>query len=73
MEETVHTTFTVTDILRGVMFDARMDCFVQRGQDLVRVATAKILHGYAIAAGEGAGGLAELDADVVAALTGSTR
>jgi acyl-CoA thioesterase FadM len=73
MEETVHTVFTVTDILRGVLFDARMDCFVKRGEDVVPVATAKILHGYAIAAGEGAGGLAELDPDVVAALTRSAR
>lgn len=73
MEETVHTTFTVTDILRGVMFDGRMDCFVNRGDDVVHIATAKILHGYAIAAGPGAGGLAELDADVVAALTGNAR
>lgn len=73
MEETIHTTFTVTDILRGVMFDGRMDCFVKRGDEVIRVATAKILHGYAIAAGEGAGGLAELDAGVVAALTGNAR
>jgi hypothetical protein len=70
MEETVHTVFTVVDILRGVMFDGRMDCYVQRGDDLVAVATARILHGYAIAAGEGAGGLAELDTGVVRALIG---
>ena len=70
MEETVHTVFTVVDILRGVMFDARMDCYVQRGNDLVAVAAARILHGYAIAAGEGAGGLAELDTGVVRALIG---
>ncbi|WP_116051413.1 thioesterase family protein [Amycolatopsis palatopharyngis] len=71
MEETVHTVFTVTDILRGVMFDGRMDCYVQRGDELVAVATAQILHGYAIAAGPGAGGLAELDDGVVSALLGS--
>jgi hypothetical protein len=53
------------------MFDARMDCYVRRGDDLVPVATAKILHGYAIAAGEGAGGMATLDDDVVRALTGN--
>lgn len=70
MEETIHTVFTVRDILRGVMFDGRMDCYVQRGDMLFPVATATILHGYAIAAGEGAGGLAELDAEVIAALTG---
>jgi acyl-CoA thioesterase FadM len=71
MEETVHTVFTVVDVLRGIMFDARMDCYVRRGDDLVPVATAKILHGYAIAAGEGAGGMATLDDDVVRALTGN--
>jgi acyl-CoA thioesterase FadM len=72
MEETIHTVFTVLDILRGVMFDARMDCYVQRGDELVPVATARILHGYAIAAGEGAGGLAQLDDGVVRALIGGS-
>jgi acyl-CoA thioesterase FadM len=70
MEETVHTVFTVSDVLRSVMFDARMDCYVQRGDVLVRVATASILHGYAISRGPDAGQLAELDADVVQALMG---
>src|SRR6266496_215464 len=70
MEETVHTVFTVTDILRGVMFDGRMDCYVHRGPELVPVATAQILHGYAIAAGPGAGGMAQLDEGVVHALSG---
>lgn len=70
MEETIHTVFTVLDILRGVMFDARMDCYVQRGDQLILVATARILHGYAIAAGEGAGGMAQLDDEVARALTG---
>jgi acyl-CoA thioesterase FadM len=71
MEETIHTVFTIVDVLRGVMFDARMDCYVRRGDELVPVATAKILHGYAIAAGVGAGGMATLDDDVVRALTGN--
>ncbi len=70
MEETIHTVFTVTDILRDVMFDGTMTCYVQRGDDLVTVARAQILHGYAIAAGPGAGGLAELDAATAAALLG---
>ncbi|MEV6304171.1 thioesterase [Actinoplanes sp. NPDC051861] len=73
MEETVHTVFTVLDVLRGVMFDGRMDCWVRRGDELVPVATARILHGYAIAAGPGAGGMAQLDDEVVRALTGGGR
>jgi acyl-CoA thioesterase FadM len=70
LDETVHTAFTVTDILRGVLFDGRMDCYVRRGDDLIPVATGTILHGYAIASGPHAGTLARLDDDVVALLRG---
>ncbi|QOC91716.1 thioesterase family protein [Micromonospora craniellae] len=70
MEEDVHTVLTVTDVLRGVMFDARMDCYVRRGERLVHTATASILHGYAISAGPQAGELAEFDDEVLRALAG---
>ncbi|GIJ79591.1 Thioesterase-like superfamily protein [Micromonospora phaseoli] len=70
MEEEVHTVLTVTGILRGVMFDARMDCYVRRGDRLVHTATANILHGYAISAGPHAGELAEFDDEVLRALSG---
>ncbi|MEU1969553.1 thioesterase [Micromonospora sediminicola] len=73
MEETLHVVFHVTDILRDVMFEGRMTCYVQRGDTLVTVASADILHGYAIAAGPGAGGLAQLDSEVIEALTGARR
>ncbi|QWF84848.1 thioesterase family protein [Amycolatopsis sp. CA-230715] len=73
MEETVYTTFEVGDILRDTLFDGRMDCYVLRGNELVQTATASIVHGYAIGAGERAGALAELDDAVVAALTGANR
>ena len=73
MEETVHTVFTVTDVLKDVSFDARMDCYVERGGALVPAATGRILHAYAIARGPGAGRLAQLDPPVVAALTGRSR
>ena len=69
MEETVHTVFSVVDVLKGVGFDARTDSYVRRGDRLVHVATGRILHAYAIARGPGAGGLAELDEPVVEALT----
>jgi acyl-CoA thioesterase FadM len=68
MEETVHTAFVVTDVVKDVGFDARMDCYVRRNGTLVRAATAQILHAYAVARGPGAGRLAELDAETVAAL-----
>ena len=70
MEETIHTTFRVTDVLRATMFDGQMDCYVQRGQTLFHVATATILHGYAISRGPEAGNLAELDAEVSRILLG---
>jgi len=73
MEETVHTVFTVTDVLKDVSFDARMDCYVERDGALVPAATGRILHAYAIARGPGAGRLAQLDPPVVAALTGGSR
>lgn len=70
MEETVHTVFRVTDVLRSIMFDGQMDCYVQRGQTLFHVATATILHGYAISRGPEAGQLAELDTEVSRVLLG---
>jgi len=71
MDETIHSVLTVGDIMRDVMFEARMDCYVQRGAELVPVATGSILHGYAISRGDRAGELASLDGAVLAALTGS--
>ena len=69
MDEVVHTTFVVEDVLRGLAYDARMDCYVERDGRLVHTATAKILHGYAGSAGEEAGRVVELDDETVAALT----
>jgi acyl-CoA thioesterase FadM len=70
MEETVHTVFTVESVLRSMMFEGRMDCYVRRGDTLHLVATGSILHGYAISRGAGAGGLAILDDEVCARLGG---
>ncbi len=70
MEETLHTVFTVEEILKDVMYTARMDTYVLRGETLVHTATASIVHGYAVSRGEKAGSLAEFDADTRAALLG---
>ncbi len=69
MEEVVHTTFVVDDILRGTLFDGRMDCYVERAEGVVHTATARILHGYAVSRGPDAGSMAMLDAGVIEALT----
>lgn len=73
LEETVHTVLAVEDVLRDVLFEARMTCYVARGDGLVRVADGSILHGYVVSRGERAGELARLDRAVVAALTGGAR
>lgn len=71
MEETVHAVVTVTDVLRRMCFEATVDWYAEQPGSLVHVATGQILHGYAVASGSGAGGLAELDDGVMAALWGS--
>lgn len=73
MEETVHTVFTVQDILKDISYTARMDCYVQRGNQLVPTATGTIMHGYAISRGPQAGTVAQLDPATQAALLGGNR
>ncbi|MCT9933139.1 hypothetical protein N5079_23295 [Planotetraspora sp. A-T 1434] len=69
LDDTMTVTFSAGDIIGGVTFDGRMDCYAQRGDDPPRhVATATILHGYAISRGPDAGTLATLDDDVLKAL-----
>jgi acyl-CoA thioesterase FadM len=70
MEETIHTGFTVGEILKDMAYDARMDCWAERDGGLVRVATATILHGYAASRGADAGRLVELDPETRARLRG---
>ncbi|WP_042373918.1 thioesterase family protein [Streptacidiphilus neutrinimicus] len=70
MEETVHTVFTVEEIIKDVMYTARMACYVLRDGHLVPTATGSILHGYALSRGENAGALAEFDDTARAALLG---
>jgi len=73
MDEEIQTSFTVTDVFKNRAFDGRMDSHVtspQRPPHAARhVATAQILHGYAVSRGEFAGSLAELDPQTVEALT----
>ncbi|MFG2718609.1 alpha/beta fold hydrolase [Streptomyces sp. NPDC048416] len=70
MEETVHTVFTIEDVIKDTVYTARMDCYVRRGDSLELAATATIMHGYAISRGEKAGTVAILDEDVKAVLLG---
>lgn len=71
MEETIHTVFRVDDILLDTTYTATMECWVQRGDELVLVASGTIMHGYAISRGEHAGTVARLDEATQAALLGA--
>lgn len=76
MDDVVRTTFTVDDVIGGRAFTGRMDCFAPdsegeggEGDGGKRpVATASILHGYAISRGPGTGSLAQLDPPILRAL-----
>ncbi|MGO9960057.1 MAG: thioesterase family protein [Solirubrobacteraceae bacterium] len=70
MEELIHTTFVVDEILKDRAFDATMMCYVERGGELVAVARGTILHGYAASRGEHAGALVELDPEFQSILLG---
>jgi tRNA G37 N-methylase TrmD len=70
MEETVHTVFTVEDILKNSLYTARFDTYVLREGLLVPTSTGSIMHGYAISRGEGVGSLAEFDERARTALLG---
>lgn len=70
MEETIHTVFRVDDILLNTTYTATMECWVQRADHLVLVASGTIMHGYAISRGEHAGTVARLDEATQSALLG---
>ncbi|GIJ08935.1 thioesterase [Micromonospora andamanensis] len=70
LEETVHTVVDVDSVLRQQLFEVRLSCHVVRGDRLVTVAEGRVLHGYAVGRGDRAGEVAQLDPDIVAALTG---
>ncbi|KAA2265814.1 thioesterase [Solihabitans fulvus] len=69
MGDHMRTTFVVGDIVGDRAFDGRMDCYTLGSGDQRHVATATILHGYAISGGVGAGTLARLDPATIEALT----
>lgn len=71
MGEELLITFAVDDVIKDTLFTARMECRVLRGDRLVHVASATIMHGYVLARGENAfADLVVLDAPTQAALLG---
>ncbi|HEV2636497.1 MAG TPA: thioesterase family protein [Actinocrinis sp.] len=71
MGETLLITFAVDDVIKDTVFTARMECRVQRADQLVHIASATIMHGYVLARGERAfQDLVVLDAPTQTALLG---
>jgi pimeloyl-ACP methyl ester carboxylesterase/acyl-CoA thioesterase FadM len=71
MGEELLITFAVDDVIKDTLFTARMECRVLRGDRLVHIASATIMHGYVLARGEDAfQDLVVLDAPTQAALLG---
>lgn len=61
MEEDLVTVLEVDHVFKTATYDARMDCYVVRGDELVKVATGRITHGYAHIDGRGDWSLVEFD------------
>lgn len=68
MDETVHTVFSVQDVLKDTIYTGTADSYVRRGRTLVHTATATIVHGYAVSRGPDAGSVATLDPETTSAL-----
>jgi acyl-CoA thioesterase FadM len=70
MEEDLYTVFTVEDVFKGVTYTARMDCYVLRDGKLVRTATGRITHGYAVIQNRRDWSLVDFDERMLKALAG---
>jgi acyl-CoA thioesterase FadM len=70
MEEDLYTVFTVEDVFKGVTYTARMDCYVLRDGELVRTATGRITHGYAVIENRRDWSLVDFDERMLSALEG---
>ena len=70
MEERLHTVFAVRDVIKNRLYQATMDCYVEREGLLVHTGTATITHGYVVGRGDDFGQLVEFDPATVTALTG---
>ncbi|MEV0677503.1 hypothetical protein AB0I60_13375 [Actinosynnema sp. NPDC050436] len=70
MEETLYTVFTVEEVFKKFTFTARMDCYVLRDGALVRTATGRITHGWAVIENRKDWSLVNFDDRLIGAITG---
>ncbi|MBV8821091.1 MAG: thioesterase family protein, partial [Acidobacteriaceae bacterium] len=73
MEETLYTVYRVEEILKEMVYTARMDCYLVRDGELLQTATGRITHGYGKLEGRSGGALVAFDPATVAALRQAGR
>ncbi|MCX4446069.1 hypothetical protein ACIOEZ_26050 [Streptomyces sp. NPDC087866] len=73
MEEDLYTVYTVEEVFKDFTYTSRMDFYVLRDGQLVKTATGRIVHGYAVIANRRDWSLVSLDRRVVDAINGTTR
>ncbi|MEV8006335.1 hypothetical protein AB0P10_27175 [Streptomyces parvus] len=69
MEEELYTVYTVENVFKSLLYTCRMDCYVLRGDQLVKTATGTITHGYLQETRPNVWEMATLDDAAVAALS----
>ncbi|MEU2024112.1 hypothetical protein ABZ565_18430 [Streptomyces sp. NPDC016469] len=73
MEEDLYTVYTVEEVFKDFTYTSRMDFYVLRDGKLVKTATGRIVHGYAVIENRRDWSLVSLDRRVVDAINGTTR
>ncbi|MFE0106740.1 hypothetical protein [Streptomyces sp. NPDC059009] len=71
MEEDLYTVFTVEEVFKDFTYTSRMDFYVLRDGRLVKTATGRIVHGYAVIENRRDWSLVSLDERVVDAINGT--
>ncbi|MFB6559942.1 hypothetical protein ACFCYH_13825 [Streptomyces sp. NPDC056400] len=70
MEEDLYTVYTVEEVFKDFTYTSRMDFYVLRDGNLVKTATGRIVHGYAVIENRRDWSLVNFDQRVVDAIKG---
>jgi acyl-CoA thioesterase FadM len=73
MEEDLYTVYTVEEVFKDYTYTSRMDFYVLRDGRLVKTATGRIVHGYAVIENRRDWSLVSLDQRVIDAVSGKAQ
>ncbi|MCY0920185.1 hypothetical protein OS965_18720 [Streptomyces sp. H27-G5] len=73
MEEDLYTVYTVEEVFKDFTYTSRMDFYVLRDGKLVKTATGRIVHGYAVILNRRDWSLVNFDQHVVDAISGAPQ